>query len=183
MTLGQKLRYLRSVEGRQRGLGRSLTQIELVEAMRRELGKNLSQSYLSQIENGARPHLTHTTRMLLARFFKVHPGFLVDDPKDFPLNLERDLDSTEGRLDVWFLKGAERFAKDSEVSSALMRIAAQKDTRRAVLLLGSILATPELTEGLWSLVARAPTNSDKPSPAKSKPRTSVRARRPRKVKP
>jgi len=26
-------------------------------------------------------HLTHTTRELLARFFRVYPGFLVDDRK------------------------------------------------------------------------------------------------------
>jgi len=150
MRLGQKIRYLRAVEGRQRGLGRPLTQLELVEAMRRELRTQVSQSYLSQIENGKRPHLTHKTRTLLARFFKVHPGFLVDDPQGFSGSLERDLDTTEGKLDVWLLKGAERFVGDPEVSSALMRIANEKDTRRAVILLGSILARPELADGLWS---------------------------------
>jgi transcriptional regulator with XRE-family HTH domain len=181
MTLGQKLRYLRCVEGQQRGLARPLTQIELVDAMHRELGKHLSQSYLSQIENGVRPHLTHKTRTLLARFFKVHPGFLVDDPKNFPARLERDLDTTEGKLDVWLLKGAERFANDPEVSGALMRVASQKDTRKAVVLLGWILATPQLTEGLWSLVRRNPIDGAKTSRARlSKDRTSgARPRRPR----
>ena len=47
----------------------------------------LSQSYLSQIESGARPHLTNTTRLLLAKFFKVHPGYLVDDPEEAHLRL------------------------------------------------------------------------------------------------
>ncbi len=65
MKLGDKLRSLRSVEGSLRGLGRSMTQQELAAAMKRETGRGLSQAYLSQIENGARPHLTHTTRELL----------------------------------------------------------------------------------------------------------------------
>src|SRR2546425_7319275 len=79
MKLGDKLRSLRAVEGSLRGLGRPLTQQELAAAMKQEVGRGLSQAYLSQIENGARPHLTHTTRELLARFFRVYPGFLVDD--------------------------------------------------------------------------------------------------------
>ena len=55
--------------------------VELARLIQKELGKSISQSYLSQIESGARPHLTNSTRMLLARFFKVHPGYLVDDPE------------------------------------------------------------------------------------------------------
>ena len=51
-----------------------MTQQETVRSIKKELGKSISQSYLSQIESGARPHLTNATRMLLARFFKVHPG-------------------------------------------------------------------------------------------------------------
>ena len=75
MKLGDKLRSLRAVEGSLRGLGRSMTQQELASAMKSEIGRGLSQAYLSQIENGARPHLTHTTRDLLARFFRVYPGW------------------------------------------------------------------------------------------------------------
>jgi len=81
MTLGNKLRSLRSVEGSLRGLGRPMTQQELAKAMKKEVGRGLSQAYLSQIESGTRPHLTHGTRTLLARFFRVYPGFLVDDPE------------------------------------------------------------------------------------------------------
>ena len=44
-----------------------------------QTGKKISQSYLSQIESGMRPNLTQVTRNLLAGFFKVHPGFLVDE--------------------------------------------------------------------------------------------------------
>src|SRR5258707_2720915 len=91
MTLGGKLRYLRLVEGNLRGLNRDLTQQEVVTAMRKELAEKISQSYLSQIENGARPHLTNKTRLLLSRFFKVHPGYLVDDPEGFHTELLSDV--------------------------------------------------------------------------------------------
>ena len=62
MKLGEKLRYLREVEGSLRGKGRAMTQQELVRAIKGELKTSMSQSYLSQIESGARPHLTNTTR-------------------------------------------------------------------------------------------------------------------------
>ena len=50
MRLGEKLRYLREVEGTLRGLGRELTQQEVVRMLKKEMGKTISQSYLSQIE-------------------------------------------------------------------------------------------------------------------------------------
>jgi phage shock protein A len=83
MRLGEKLRYLREVEGTLRGYEREMTQQEIVRAIKKEIGASISQSYLSQIENGQRPHLTNATRMLLARFFRVHPGYLVDDPEGY----------------------------------------------------------------------------------------------------
>jgi hypothetical protein len=64
MTLGQKLRQLRQLEGDLRGLGRPLTQSELVRAIRSELGDTISQSYLSLIEKDARKHLSHHSRQL-----------------------------------------------------------------------------------------------------------------------
>ncbi len=83
MKLGEKIRYLREVEGSLRGLDRDLSQQETVRAIEAETGSTLSQSYISQIESGARPHLTNTTRQILASFFKVHPGYLVDDPEGY----------------------------------------------------------------------------------------------------
>lgn len=165
MKLGEKIRYLREVEGSLRGLGRPMTQLELVRAIRAELGKGasskggsgkggsskgktLSQSYLSQIENGARPHMTQSSRALLAKFFKVHPGFLVDDPEGYHAELTSDLRTTEGQLDVWLLQGSERFANDPEVSQVLIQAAREKDTRRCLLLLGAILDTPGLADRL-----------------------------------
>src|SRR5713101_7104284 len=49
MTLGEKIRYLREVEGSLRDLGRPMTQSELVRAIRKEQRKSISQSYISQI--------------------------------------------------------------------------------------------------------------------------------------
>src|SRR6058998_3905107 len=105
MRLGAKLRYLREVEGTLRGLGRAMTQQEIVRSIKKELGKTISQSYLSQIESGARPHLTNSTRMLLARFFNVHPGYLVDDPEGFQTGLISDLGALEDKLDLWLIEG------------------------------------------------------------------------------
>ena len=149
MTLAEKFRYLREVEGSLRGLNRPMTQQELMKAIRAETGKPISQSYLSQIESGKRPHMTQSSRALLARFFKVHPGFLVDDPEGYHTELVSDLRTTEGQLDVWLLQGSERFASDQEVSEVLIKLARDKDTRRCLLLLGEILNTPGLADRLF----------------------------------
>jgi transcriptional regulator with XRE-family HTH domain len=157
VKLGEKIRYLREVEGSLRGLGRPMTQLELVRALCEEAGKDgksggkrktISQSYLSQIENGSRPHMTQSSRALLAKFFKVHPGFLVDDPEGYHTELTSDLRTTEGQLDVWLLQGSEKFANDPEVSHVLIKAAREKDTRHALLLLGAILDTPGLADRL-----------------------------------
>src|SRR6266699_1248030 len=120
MKLGDKLRSLRAVEGSLRGLGRSMTQQELAAAMKHEVGRGLSQAYLSQIESGARPHLTHTTRELLARFFRVYPGFLVDDPEGYTPGLQSELRAIDAKVDSW----------------------------HAILLLAEILRTPSLVDRL-----------------------------------
>jgi transcriptional regulator with XRE-family HTH domain len=161
MKLGEKIRYLREVEGSLRGLGRPLTQQDLVRAVRSEQGKAISQSYISQIENGSRPHMTQSSRSLLARFFKVHPGFLVDDPPGYHTELVSNLRTTEGKLDVWLLQGSERFASDPEVSEVLIKAARLKDTRRCFLLLGAILDTPGLADRL--LEALRPEAATTPS--------------------
>jgi transcriptional regulator with XRE-family HTH domain len=159
MTVGEKLRYLRSVEGNLRGMEREMTQSELARAIQSELKQGISQAYLSQIESGARPHMTNKTRALLAKFFKVHPGFLVDDPEGYHMELQSNLRSTEGKLDLWLLQGAERFRTDSEVSAALHCIARQPDSRCSVLLLGAILETPGLADRLMEVLKPAPASS------------------------
>jgi transcriptional regulator with XRE-family HTH domain len=153
MKLGEKIRYLRSVEGAVRGLDREMTQLEVVRTIKRDLGKAISQSYLSQIENGSRPHLTNATRMLLARFFKVHPGYLVDDPEGFHTELTSHLPAPEDRLDLWLIDGAERFRRDGEVSQALLKLAMRSDTRKCLVLVSAILDTPGLAERLLEVLS------------------------------
>ena len=148
MKLGDKLRSLRAVEGSLRGLGRTMTQQELAAAMKREIGRGLSQAYLSQIESGARPHLTHTTRELLARFFRVYPGFLVDDPEGYTPGLQSELRAIDAKIDSWLYAGAEQFTADPELQRALLAIAEYEDSRKAVLLLAEILRSPGLADRL-----------------------------------
>ena len=152
MNLGAKLRYLREVEGTLRGLDRELTQLEVVRLIRKELGKSISQSYVSQIESGARPHLTNSSRMLLAKFFKVHPGYLVDDPEGYQTELVSDLGAMEDKLDLWLINGAERFRNDPGLAQALLRVARHSDSRMCVILLGAILDNPGLAERLLEVL-------------------------------
>ena len=148
MTLGEKVRYLREVEGVLRGLGREMTQLEVIRALKRDQKKTISQSYLSQIESGARPHLTDSTRMLLAKFFKVHPGYLVNDPEGYHTELMSDVRASEDTLDLWLINGAERFQRDARVSRALLSLARHEDTRRCLILMDAILEVPDLADRL-----------------------------------
>ena len=159
MTLAEKLRYLRNVEGHLRGLNRELTQTEIVRAIRRELKKNISQPYLSQIESGKRQHLTNATRLLLAKFFHVHPGFLVNDPEGYHTELLSDLRLQEDQLDAWLIQGAERFRRDHSLSEALLTLARHRDSRKCLMLLSSILNTPELADRLWNVLEPHGNNS------------------------
>src|ERR1700730_7560570 len=165
MKLSDKIRYLREVEGNLRGLGRAMTQQELVRAIQesnkesnkpksgsRKNGATISQSYLSQIESGARPHLTNTTRLLLAKFFKVHPGYLVDDPEGYHSELLSDLRTTEDKLDLWLVGGAERFRRDSALCQALLTVATHSDPRRCFLLIEAIIETPALLDRLFHVL-------------------------------
>lgn len=155
MKLADKIRYLREVEGNLRGLGRAMTQQELVRAIQSEnaSGKksagSISQSYLSQIESGARPHLTNTTRLLLSKFFKVHPGYLVDDPEGYQAELLSDVRNNEDKLDLWLVDGAERFRRDPALCQALLSVANHHDSRRCLLLMEAIVETPALLDRLF----------------------------------
>src|SRR5216683_5993542 len=179
MKLSDKLKYLREVEGSLRGLGRAMTQQELVRAIAAEMDSPISQSYLSQIESGARPHLTNTTRLLLAKFFKVHPGYLVDDPEGYNAQLMADIHTLEDKLDLWLVSGAERFRRDPELCQALLTLAQNKDSRRCLLLLEEVLKTPSLADRLLEVLrpetatAHSPrlTSTTEPKPVSTNNRT------------
>lgn len=154
MTLGEKIRYLRTIEGQIRGFSRPLTQNEISQAIQKELGGRISQSYLSQIENGQRKHLTATSRELLGQFFRVHPGYLVDDPEDSRLKALPDLPGEEEKVDAWLLRAAGRFRQDAPVASALVKLAQHPDTRKCIVLVGKLLDNPEYLERLWHSLER-----------------------------
>ncbi len=175
MRLADKLKYLREVEGSLRGLGRAMTQSELVRAIADEMHRPISQSYLSQIESGARPHLTNTTRLLLAKFFKVHPGYLVEDPEGYHAELLSDLRTIGGqarlpgietKLDLWLIAGSDRFHRDPELCRALRAIALHGDSRECLLLLESLLDTPDLVHRLREVLR--PTSGPKPGSAEGR---------------
>src|SRR5215831_15882380 len=98
MTLGEKLKVLREIEGTCRGRSHGLTKAETVKLIRDELGAAISLPYLSQLESGRRSHMTNKTRLLLARFFKIHPGYLVDDPMEFRETLTTPVPGSRDRL-------------------------------------------------------------------------------------
>jgi len=163
MKLGEKIRYLREVEGSLRGMGRAINQQELVRLIEAETGGKLSQSYLSQIESGARPHLTNTTRQTLASFFKVHPGYLVDDPEGYHPELQSDirgLPDLEAKLDLWLVSGAERFRRDAVLKHALLTLARHEQSRECLLLLEAILETPGLMPRLMEVLRPLKEDAD-----------------------
>jgi transcriptional regulator with XRE-family HTH domain len=149
-----------------------MTQQELVRAIQesnkpksgsRKNGATISQSYLSQIESGARPHLTNTTRLLLAKFFKVHPGYLVDDPEGYNAQLMADIHAVEDKLDLWLVSGAERFRRDPELCQALLTLAQNKDSRRCLLLLEEVLKTPSLADRLLEVLRPETVKTQSPA--------------------
>jgi len=99
----------------------------------------------------------------LARFFKVHPGYLVDDPEGFQNELVSGLGAIEDKLDLWLVAGAERFLRDAELHHALLTVARHSDSRMCLVLLGTILENPGLAERLIE-VLRAPAGGGKAKP-------------------
>jgi hypothetical protein len=94
--------------------------------------------------------------MLLARFFKVHPGYLVDDPEGFQNELISDIGALEDKLDLWLVSGAERFSREPELHHALLTIARHDDSRMCLVLLANILDNPGLAERLLEVLKPAP---------------------------
>jgi hypothetical protein len=139
-TPRRKIRYLREVEDALCGLDRAMAQLEIAHAIKEDLRKPFSQPYLWQIESGSRPHL-------LAKFFKVHPGYLVDDPEGYSTELISDLGAFEDRLDLWLVSGAEPVSKDPGVCEELLALAKHPDSQRCLTLLKLILENPRHRSG------------------------------------
>lgn len=161
MELGEKIRHLREVEGNIRGLGRPMTKAEVVRAMRDELGVTpLSHAYLSQIESGVRVHLTEKTRDLLARFFKVHPGYLVSDPPDWDLTCAPVVVEGADRLKAWLLAQAEQLADEPQLAHLLLRLSRQPDPRRYLWLFDQLLDVSPAEAEQWLAAAVAARRGD-----------------------
>jgi transcriptional regulator with XRE-family HTH domain len=156
VLLGDKLKHLRLVEGQLRNLGRPLTQAEVVRLMREEVGGAVSQSYLSQLESGDRVHLSAHSRDLLARFFKVHPGYLVSDPPGYEEGLTAAAAAPRARdLREWLERHAAELEDDPVLYHLLLRLARQPDPRRWLMLLDDLLDLPPerqrtLDPGAWA---------------------------------
>ena len=147
MTLAEKLARLREEEGRARGLGRPLSKADVSRMMRTEFGRSISPAYLSQLESGERVHLTAGTRALLAEFYKVHPGYLVDDvppPSGDSLGSDKLVD--------WLRLHAQEFQDDPLVATVLSELSARAQPRKYFEALDKLLALP--AEELETLLVR-----------------------------
>ncbi len=123
MNLAEKIKHLREIEGELRGLNRPMTQIEIVKAMQEELHESISQAYLSQLESSKRLHLTASSRDLLSRFFKVHPGYLVSDPPDYSVDLVTQMEFEGGdRLNTWLTASAQEWSAEPALQELLLRL-------------------------------------------------------------
>jgi transcriptional regulator with XRE-family HTH domain len=142
MNLAEKLKHLREVEGELRGLSRPMTQMEVVKAMYEELDERISQAYLSQLESGKRLHLTASSRDLLARFFKVHPGYLVSDPPDYSTDLITDMTSDEDRLMTWLTASAAEWRSEPTIQELLQRLADSPEAHRYLSLFRKLAEMP-----------------------------------------
>jgi len=142
MKLGEKLRLLRFVEGTHRGMGRAMTKAEVVRAMGRELGESISHPYLCQLESGARVHMTAKTRELLARFFQVLPGYLVDDPEGFETSLRTEMPPGPDRLKSWLVTQADELMDEPYLAHVLLKLSRTEDPMRFVALLDHLLDLP-----------------------------------------
>ncbi|HZU02010.1 MAG TPA: helix-turn-helix transcriptional regulator [Ktedonobacteraceae bacterium] len=130
MNLAEKIKHLREVEGELRGLNRPMTQVEVVKAMQEELGDSISQAYMSQLESSKRVHLTASSRSLLARFFKVHPSYLVSDPPGYSIDLQTDVGYETDRLNTWLTASAQEWQAEPALHDLLLRLAESEEPRR-----------------------------------------------------
>jgi transcriptional regulator with XRE-family HTH domain len=132
-------------------LNRAMTQMEVVKAMQEELGESISQAYLSQLEKSKRLHLTASSRDLLARFFKVHPGYLVSDPADYSTDLLTDLDEDTDHLNNWLIASAAEWYTEPALQEVLQSLAASQESRRYIEVFRELMRMP--VEDLEAIVS------------------------------
>jgi transcriptional regulator with XRE-family HTH domain len=161
MNLAEKMKHLRAVEGELRGMNRPMTQVEIVKAMQEELGETISQAYLSQLERNKRHHLTASSRDILARFFKVHPGYLISDPPDFSTDLMTEVEQDTDRLPTWLTASAHEWRTDSIIHDMLQQLANVEEPRRYLALFSRLMSLSlEELEAIVNAVTDLDTHTD-----------------------
>ncbi len=130
MQLGEKIKHLRQMEGELRGLGRAMTKAEVLRAMRAELHESVSHAYMCQLESGARTHMSPGTRTLLARFFKVLPGYLVSDPEGYQEGVLSDIESEPDQLKAWLASRADELRDDPMIYHVMLKMSRDPNPRR-----------------------------------------------------
>ena len=107
-----------------------MTKAEVLRAMQAELGESVSHAYLCQLESGARTHMSPSTRSLLARFFKVLPGYLVSDPEGYQATVVSGLEEQPDTLKAWLERRADELKDDLFLYHVLLRMARDANPRR-----------------------------------------------------
>ena len=116
-----------------------MTKAEVVRAMDQELGESISHPYLCQLEGGSRVHMTGRTRELLARFFKVLPGYLVDDPEGYETSLRTEVPSRPESLPERLASLAEGLREEPYLAHVLFKLSRTPDPMSYVLLMDRLL--------------------------------------------
>jgi hypothetical protein len=80
----------------------------------------------------------------------------VSDPDGYHTELMSDVGAAEDSLDLWLIDGSERFRRDADLRHALLAIARHDDTRKCLVLLGTIIETPGLGERLMEVLRPGP---------------------------
>jgi hypothetical protein len=174
MKLSEKLKLLRNLEGNLRGLKLPLTKSVVSRLITEEQNEKISVAFLSQLESGKRPHMTETTRELLARFYKVHPAFFVSDPEGYDSTIT-SVSMDENRFDSWLLAGARQFSvTDPELAYALRSLANHHASRAVLLLMGEMMRDPNLLERMRAVVSVSPAEPGKAAGAVPKRKTAAK---------
>ena len=143
-----------------------MSKAELVRAMQAEQGRSVSHAYLSQLEGGARIHLSAGSRDLLARFFKVHPGYLVDDPPGYQTEIASAALLERDSLTTWLANRAQEQQHDPVVYRVLLRLSRLDDPRRYLAVMDDLLDEP--IEWLEELAPnRSGSSANRPRPARA----------------
>ena len=124
MKLGEKIRYLREVEGSLRGLDRAMSQQELVRAIEaRDRLEAEPELPLADRKRRAAPPDQHHAADSGAVFQGASrlPGGR--SRRATRPELQSELRNVEDKLDLWLVAGAERFRRDPELKQALLTLA------------------------------------------------------------